>query len=264
MLRSPLRRPWMVGLVTALVLVAAGHARAQVPVDCVCPDLQPLETGQTVYAAIDFPCGNEQILRGDAGTVVCDRITGGSQFVLCEWEIDNGHDGFGACACPLGGGTEPVAVAVTGAAFATSPRNDRTRVPFVATLEPGRRYRLVASVIEWRPTAPTGPAKLGGLLVEGGLLIDGTSPCDGPVVASAAVDPTRRSVTARVRFGAAPLAGDLDGDGREGPADLARLLDRLGETTGAGAAAARADLDRSGTVDVLDVLRWLEHHADHH
>jgi len=79
------------------------------PVDCVCPSLQPLFTGQTLYAAVDNPLGNSQIAAGDPCEVICGRFFSGgsSDLILGQWNITNGHDGFGACDCPTGGAADP-------------------------------------------------------------------------------------------------------------------------------------------------------------
>lgn len=79
--------------------------KGMTPVDCVCEDLQPLFVGDTLVAIVDEPQGNEQILIGDEGTLVCGRFFDGGEedVLLIEWDIDNGHDGFSSCDCPADG-----------------------------------------------------------------------------------------------------------------------------------------------------------------
>lgn len=68
------------------------------PIDCVCDaEFQP---GDQVRVTVDNPDGNEQLLRGDTGTVLCGREFGASDLMLVAWDITNGHDGFDACTCP--------------------------------------------------------------------------------------------------------------------------------------------------------------------
>jgi hypothetical protein len=73
---------------------------------CVCNEI--FDVGQTVWALYDGVSGNTQIHAGDAGTVVCGRISGGGDYdlLLVEWDITNGHDGHDKCDCPDGAVSE--------------------------------------------------------------------------------------------------------------------------------------------------------------
>jgi hypothetical protein len=73
--------------------------------NCVCEeDYRP---GDQVIATVANPDGNEQIPLGAIGTVRAGRIFAGVDFLLVEWDIDNGHEGLDAALCPPGATTPP-------------------------------------------------------------------------------------------------------------------------------------------------------------
>jgi hypothetical protein len=76
-------------------------------------------------------------------------------------------------------------------ALATSPRNHRTHLPVQLTLDPDRRYRLVARMTSSRESAVTGPVTPDPVHVHGGLAFRDDDPCSGSAVASALVAPQR-------------------------------------------------------------------------
>jgi hypothetical protein len=89
------------------------------------------------------------------------------------------------------------------AAARTFSRNDRSRFPFAARLEPGRSYRCVALVASRRATPLTVQGAHHGITVAGGLAFDDVEPTQGQAVALAPVDPTGVGMALGFREGAA-------------------------------------------------------------
>lgn len=87
--------------------------------------------------------------------------------------------------------TDPVHPAlVHSTRAATSARNDRTRLPFAATLEPDRRYRCVALVQSRRASPLAAPGAFHGLAVAGGLAYPDVLPATSKAIVEAVPDPS--------------------------------------------------------------------------
>ncbi len=102
----------------------------------------------------------------------------------------------------------------------TSSRNRRSYFPTDIVLAPGRSYRLVARVSEFRPTAFQAPMTHGPVTVQGGLFFSDTAPCTGLGVAEAALDPEGTALA--IRFRSAP------GDPTD-PVGRSLRIDRAGQ-----------------------------------
>ena len=90
----------------------------------------------------------------------------------------------------------PVLAASGTTAGASSPRNDRSFLPVDFTLQPGRRYRIVARVTSMRFTAAA-PTASAPLAVVGGLNFRDDSPCSGNAVSHAPLFASRAYVALR-------------------------------------------------------------------
>jgi hypothetical protein len=117
----------------------------------------------------------------------------GRRWEVCELVLD-GQLGTPPAGVPwnlaLWDVTDPQAPALVQSASAvTSPRNDRTRVPFTATLEPDRRYRCVALVKDRRATPAVETGAFHGIAVAGGLAYDDPVPASGRALVEAPFEP---------------------------------------------------------------------------
>lgn len=90
----------------------------------------------------------------------------------------------------------------------TSPRDRRSHLPVDLALEPGRLYRLVARVLDTRPTTIAAPLLEGPLAVLGGTSFADVDPCSGTQVAEASLDPSATSLS--IRFAPLPATSDPD------------------------------------------------------
>ena len=81
----------------------------------------------------------------------------------------------------------------------TKPRNHRSRFYVSFVLEPGRRYRAVASVARLRATPIAGPFQHDELTVTGGLSFQDHDPATGRGVVATDVDPTNVYLALRYR-----------------------------------------------------------------
>ena len=133
---------------------------------------------------------NEIILDGQLGrSVPCG---GGAQtFNIMLWDVTDPASPF----LVPGGGLDR----------ATSPRNRRSYFRTDIALAPGRQYRLVTRVTDYRSTAISAPVTQGPVTVSGGTLFEDPGGCTGPDVALAPADPS--TIFMAIRF--SPVPSDL-------------------------------------------------------
>jgi hypothetical protein len=90
----------------------------------------------------------------------------------------------------------PVLAATGTTASVSSARNDRSFLPVDFTLQPGRRYRIVARITSSRFTAAAPPASA-PLSVVGGMNFRDDTPCSGNAVSHAPVFASRAYIALR-------------------------------------------------------------------
>ena len=118
--------------------------------------------------------------------------------------LDGQLDATTACAVPpfnvalwdVTSTSAPVLAATGTTASASSPRNDRSFLPVDFTLQPGRRYRIVARITSSRFTAAA-PSAVAPMSVVGGLNFRDDTPCTGSAVSHAPVFASRAYVALR-------------------------------------------------------------------
>jgi hypothetical protein len=133
----------------------------------------------------------ELILDGHLDTAVTCGTDTGSVFV---WDVTNP--------------ASPVLAQGGVADFITRPRNNRSYLAMDTVLEPGKVYRIVARVLDERPTPITAPVSNGPVDTTGGLSFQDSTPCTGAGVANATLDPA--NVYVAVRFRIAPSGAWAD------------------------------------------------------
>jgi len=104
--------------------------------------------------------------------------------------------------------SNPVVVPAGALEDATSPRNRRSYFPSDIVLAPGRSFRIVARVSEYRATTIEAPVPHGPVNVQGGLFFPDAAPCTGQGVAGAEPDPGGTALA--IRFRAVPDGDPVD------------------------------------------------------
>lgn len=81
----------------------------------------------------------------------------------------------------------------------TSPRNRRSYLPVEIALDPGRAYRLVTRVSQYRKSAIVPALPAGAIKASGGLAYEDAGPCNGQKTARATIDPAATAIAVRIR-----------------------------------------------------------------
>ena len=141
-----------------------------------------------------------------------DTIAAAGPLLLKEILLDGQLDAAPSCGnvvlWDVTDADNPVMVSGAGLGRSTSTRNRRTAIPARYVLEPGRSYRLVAKVTEYRVSDLPASDAVGGLTVGGGVLYRDQSGCNGRRAAGAIVDGARTALA--IRFAPAPPSLDPD------------------------------------------------------
>lgn len=132
--------------------------------------------------------------------------------ILLDGQLDAavpcGPDNANVALWEVTDSSRPVLVAEGTLRESTSSRNRRTTFPTNIVLDPGRWYRMVARVTEYRLTTIAAPAASGPITVHGGLSYEDQSGCNERRVAHADVDATRTALS--IRYGVVPSSTQVD------------------------------------------------------
>ncbi|KAA3614320.1 MAG: VCBS repeat-containing protein [Planctomycetota bacterium] len=93
---------------------------------------------------------------------------------------------------------QPQAVSFSSLELVMDPRNHRSTFPLDVVLQPGRKYRLIASVSSFRPTPINGPVDQGHFVLNGGLRFQDPARGSGFAAAQATLDTTQVYLAVRL------------------------------------------------------------------
>ena len=132
--------------------------------------------------------------------------------IILDGQLDDpvtcGSDTFNVVVWDVTDSGNPIMVAGSALAAATSASNRRSYIPTDVRLHPDRSYRLVARMTEFRDTAIDAPVQDGPISVLGGVSYSAGNGCSGSLAAATSPDPTTTALA--FRFGTVTATHTLD------------------------------------------------------